>query len=131
MTFLSIIIPFDTAERYLKDCLDSIAYHKLDDTEVIIILNGNKENVDDLIESYHDLNIITKSFDQRLGVAAARNQGLEIATGKYVYFIDADDYVHDDALVKLVDVAKSSDADFINKAWAFGPGSETKIPCVV
>ena len=114
MTFLSIIIPFDTAERYLKDCLDSIAYHKLDDTEVIIILNGNKENVDDLIESYHDLNIITKSFDQRLGVAAARNQGLEIATGKYVYFIDADDYVHDDALVKLVDVAKSSDADFIN-----------------
>ena len=55
MTFLSIIIPFDTAERYLKDCLDSIAYHKLDDTEVIIILNGNKENVDDLIESYNHL----------------------------------------------------------------------------
>ena len=114
MTFLSIIIPFDTAERYLKDCLDSIAYQKLSDTEVIIILNGNKESVDDLINSYDDLNIITKSFNERIGVASARNQGLEIATGEYVYFIDADDYVYENALHKLVDVAKSTNADFIN-----------------
>ena len=114
MVFLSIIVPFDTAERYLKDCLDSLAYQKFDDCEIIIILNGNKENVDELIDSYNDLNIITKRFDERLGVGKARNEGLDCANGEYVYFMDADDYLDDNALVKLVDVAKNSNADFIN-----------------
>lgn len=114
MTFLSIIIPFDTAERYLKDCLDGLAVQKLDDSEVIIILNGNEENVDDLIASYSDLNIVTLSFAERLGVGRARNEGLKIAKGKYVYFIDGDDYLFDGALDKLIDVAKSTDSDFVN-----------------
>ena len=114
MTFLSIIIPFDTAERYLKDCLDGLSEQNIKDFEVIIILNGNKENVDDLISSYENLNILTKSFDQRLGVSRARNEGLKMASGKYVYFLDADDYLYEGALDKLVDVAKATDYDFIN-----------------
>ncbi|MBR4448490.1 bifunctional glycosyltransferase family 2 protein/CDP-glycerol:glycerophosphate glycerophosphotransferase [Methanobrevibacter sp.] len=114
MIFLSVIIPFDTVERYLKDCLDSLFEQNLEDCEIILILNGNKENVDDLLNQYPDLNIITKSFDQRLGVARARNEGLKIATGEYVYFIDSDDYLYKDALVRLVDVAKETHADLIN-----------------
>lgn len=114
MTFISIITPFDTAERYLKDCLDSISNQNLDDIEIIIILNGNEEDVTELIESYDDLNIITKSFDERIGVARARNEGLDIASGEYVYFLDADDYLYENALVKLADAAKSTGADFIN-----------------
>ncbi len=113
MIFISIIIPFDTVERYLKDCLDSLVEQNLTDYEIILILNGNHENIDDLLKEY-DLNIITKSFDERLGVACARNEGLKIANGEYIYFIDADDYLYKDALAKLVDVAKSTGADFVN-----------------
>ena len=114
MTFLSIIIPFDTVERYLKDCLDSISEQNIDDYEIILVLNGEKENVNDLINSYDNLNIIVKSFDERLGVARARNEGLKMAGGEYVYFIDSDDYLYKNALEKLVNTAKATHADFIN-----------------
>lgn len=113
MTFLSIIIPFDNVERYLKDCLDGLAEQDLTDAEVILILNGDHENIDDLLKEY-TFNIITKTFPERIGVAKARNEGLKIAKGEYVYFIDSDDYLYYDSLDKLVNVAKSTHADLIN-----------------
>ena len=58
MTFLSIIIPFDTVERYLKDCLDSLSEQNIDDSEIILILNGEMEDVTDLLKQYDNLNII-------------------------------------------------------------------------
>ena len=114
MTFISIIIPFDTVKRYLKDCLDSLREQNIDDCEIILVLNGAGENVDDLLKEYDDLNIIIKSFDSRINVSKARNEGLKIAEGQYVYFIDSDDYIYQDALSKLIDVAQKTNADFIN-----------------
>jgi CDP-glycerol glycerophosphotransferase len=115
MTFLSIIIPFDRPLRYLKDCLDSLSEQKMEDTEVILIINGNEEDISDLLKGYDEkLNLILKQFDERLGVGKARNEGLNLATGKYVYFIDSDDYLYSNALEKLIEVAHQTDADFIN-----------------
>ncbi len=116
MNFISVIIPFKKGKRYLRDCLDSLSNQKLENEEIIIIINGNsEEDINDLIDSYtEELNIIVKTFEDELGVAKARNEGLKIAHGKYVYFIDSDDYLYDDALSKLIDVAFKSDADFIN-----------------
>ena len=115
MTFVSIIIPFNISERYLKDCLDSIYDQNLDDSEVILILNGLSEDLSNLLGEFENkLNLIVKTFDEELNVSEARNEGLKIADGKYVYFIDSDDYLYKDALLKLVDVAKKTDSDFIN-----------------
>ena len=124
MTFLSIIIPFNSEKRFLKDCLDSLREEKLTDMETIIILNGiskdkeksnNLDSINELINGYEsDLNIITKIFDENIGVAKARNEGLELASGKYIYFIDSDDYIHEGCLNILVNIAKETDADLIN-----------------
>lgn len=124
MTFISIIIPFNTDKRYLKDCLQSLREENLEDIETIIILNGISENnddstnmdtVNDIINEYEkDLNIIVKSFDNSITVAKARNTGLEIASGEYVYFIDGDDYIFKGGLNKLIEVSKETNADFIN-----------------
>ena len=114
MTFISIIIPFDTVKRYLKDCLDSLREQNIDDCEIILVLNGAGESVDDLLKEYDDLNIIIKSFDSSINVSKARNEGLKIAEGQYVYFIDSDDYIYRDGLSKLIDVAQKTNADFIN-----------------
>lgn len=116
MSFISVIIPFKKGKRYLRDCLDSLSDQNLENEEIIIIINGSfEEDINDLIDSYtNKLNIIVKSFENELGVARARNEGLKIAQGKYVYFIDSDDYLYEDALSKLIDVAFKTDADFIN-----------------
>lgn len=124
MTFISIIIPFNSEKRYLKDCLQSLREENLEDIETIIILNGiskdkedstNTYTVNALISEYeNDLNIIVKSFDDSIGVSKARNIGLEIATGEYVYFIDGDDYISKGGLDKLIEVSKETNADFIN-----------------
>lgn len=113
MTFVSIIIPFNRSKRYLKDCLDSLSEQNLTDEEIILILNGVTEDIDELLNSY-DLNIVTKSFESEIGVSKARNEALKIAKGEYVYFIDSDDYIYLDGLSKLINVAKSTNADLIN-----------------
>ena len=112
MTFLSIIIPFKKGKRYLKDCLESIREQNLSDFEIILIVNGAVENIDDLISEFD--NIIVKTYADEIGVGKARNESLEMASGEYVYFIDSDDYIYQDGLSKLVDCAKKTDADFIN-----------------
>ena len=115
MTFISIIIPFKKGKRYLKDCLDSLACQKLENEEIIIIINGNdEEGIDRLIDDYEDLNITAKRFDEEMGVAKARNEGLKMAEGEYVYFIDSDDYIYADGLSKLIETARKTGGDFIN-----------------
>ena len=59
MTFITVIIPFNRSKRYLKDCLDSLSQQNLEDEEIILILNGVKEDIDDLL-AFYDLNITIK-----------------------------------------------------------------------
>ena len=110
MTFLSIIIPFKKGKRYLKDCLDSIREQRLKDYEIILIVNGSDENIYGFTSKFK--NITVKKYDSVIGVGKARNEGLKIATGEYVYFIDSDDYIYEKGLSKLVKVA--TNASFIN-----------------
>ena len=112
MTFLSIIITFKKGKRYLKDCLESIREQNLSDFEIILIVNGAVENIDDLISDFD--NIIVKTYADEMGVSKARNEALEMASGEYVYFIDSDDYIYRDGLSELVGCAKKTGADFIN-----------------
>ena len=115
MTFLSVIVPFKKGERYLRDCLNGLAEQNLEDSEVILVLNGVEEDLRALLDEFNEkLNLIVKEFDEAIGVAKARNVGLDLSNGKYVYFIDSDDYIYKDGLSKLIDAAKETDADFIN-----------------
>jgi len=115
MTFISIITPFNKGKRYLEDYFDSLIDQNLEDYEIILIVNGASEDISDMLDEYSSkLNLIVKSFDEEINVGQARNEGLKIATGKYVYFMDSDDYIYSDGLSKLINVAKDTDADFIN-----------------
>ena len=110
MTLVSIIIPFNKTRRYLKDCLESLRQQNLQDVEIILILNGVTEDIDDLLTE----DMVIKTFDNEITVSRARNEGLNIANGEYVYFMDSDDYLYDDSLNRLMDFARKTNADFIN-----------------
>ena len=95
MTFLSIIVPFKKWKRFLKDCLDILAQQNLEDSEVILIVNGAEENLDDLLEEYKNvLNLVVEEFRDELGAREARNIALNKASGKYLYFLDSDNPIN-------------------------------------
>lgn len=94
---LSIIVPIYNASKYLNRCIDSILNQGLDenDYEIILINDGSTDNSLSICNRYVDTKpSIIKVIDKlNEGVAAARNCGINHALGKYIYFIDADDYL--------------------------------------
>lgn len=89
---LSIIIPIYNGRKYLRQCLESIIREIDDEAEIIIVNDGSTEEIDDIIELYKNYNI--KYFKKsNQGVSIARNFGIERASGKWIMFVDADDYL--------------------------------------
>ena len=92
---LSIIIPVFNAENTLKRCLDSVLQQKDDELEIVVINDGSKDLSDETMQEYklRYPEIISYYKKQNTGVADTRNYGIEKAKGKYIMFLDSDDYI--------------------------------------
>lgn len=111
---ISIIVPFHKGETFLKDCLDSLKDQAYRDIEVLLICDRvRKEELDFLTEYQQELQIKVYHLKNKTGVAAARNLGLDMATGDYVYFLDSDDYLYGNTLENLISAAQDRDDDII------------------
>lgn len=114
---LSVIIPLYNCQRFICQCLDSIYAQGMEDCEVIVVDDGSTDNSRDLVAGYAVAHTNLVLINQEnSGVAMARNTAIECARGKYITFVDADDMLVDGSLRRLVDIAKSYDADMV-KAW--------------
>lgn len=92
--FLSIIIPVYKVEPYLRECLDSIATSPLDCWEAILIDDGSPDGCPQICDEYAAKDKRFRVIHQKnAGVAAARNAGLDVAQGEWVWFVDSDDVV--------------------------------------
>lgn len=112
MKLLSIIIPVYNAEKYLKECIDSIANEINDSIELIIVDDGSTDSSSDIYGKYDNENI--KIFkNKNYGVSFSRNYGLKKATGKYVCFVDADDFMTKGWSKIVLDEIKENDNDLI------------------
>jgi glycosyltransferase involved in cell wall biosynthesis len=110
-TKISIIVPVYNAEKHLRQCLDSIINQTLKEMQVIIINDGSTDNSKQVILDYvskDDRILFIDSTNE--GVSVARNKGMEKATGKYVGFVDADDYLDTTMYQRLFDIAEEKDA---------------------
>lgn len=94
----SIIIPAYNAEAYLRRCLDSIFSQEFNDHEVIVINDGSTDSTAVILEQFPQVKVISQNNH---GMATARNQGLAIAQGDYILFVDSDDELMPQALSKL------------------------------
>ena len=116
---LSIIIPLYNCEKYIKQCLDTIFRQEMNESEfeVIVIDDGSKDSGYSLASEYakrHQNILVVKQENQ--GVACARNNALEKATGDYVTFVDADDMLVSGSLSTLIKIAVENKADIVKAA---------------
>lgn len=99
----SFIVPVYNTSKYLKKCLDSLAGQNFKDFEIIIVNDGSTDNSKNIISEYEEKYNNIKVINQKNGgLSVARNNGVKGATGKYLIFIDSDDYVETN-LLKEVD----------------------------
>lgn len=114
LPLISVIVPIYNAEKYLVRCLDSIVAQNYDKLEIILVNDGSSDKSPMICDDYAFKDERVKVIHKiNSGVSEARNSGLDIATGDYVYFADADDWIEANAFVTLVEVLTKSPCDII------------------
>lgn len=95
MPKFSVIIPVYNAEKYIDECVQSLLNQKYKDFELILVNDCSTDNSLELCKHYEkqDNRVMVLSQEKNQGVSAARNHGLEHASGKYILFVDSDDFV--------------------------------------
>lgn len=110
---ISLIVPIYNVERYLAECLDSIAQQTYRDFEVILVDDASTDDSMRIAEQYADkddrFQIIHHAENR--GLAAARNTGIANAHGEYIAFADSDDWITNDYLEKLFEMLTQHNAD--------------------
>ena len=111
---ISVIIPVYNVEQYIDKCLDSLVKQTFKDLEIIIVNDGSPDNSEAIIKKYEKKYKNIKYFKKENGgQSSARNFGLKHATGRYITFIDSDDYVSYDMYEKMYEKATSGDYDVV------------------
>lgn len=114
-TAVSIIVPVYNKEKYLSECVDSILRQNFKDFELILVDDGSKDSSWNIIKEYANKDKrVVPVHQENAGVSAARNAGLDRAQGKWICFVDADDYLPKDGIQILVEHGEKSNADIVN-----------------
>ena len=109
---VSVIIPVYNVLDYIDACLSSVINQTYQNLEIIVINDGSTDGSDEICLDYaHTDARIIFSSQKNEGQSVARNKGITISTGKYLFFIDSDDRLHPDAIRFLVDALQSNEAD--------------------
>ena len=109
---ISVIIPMHNTEQYLSRCLDSILNNTYKNLEVICVDDGSTDNSFDMIHQYAEKDSrVVPIWQKNQGVSAARNTGLDHASGEFVALVDSDDWVHPEYFSELMSAQNKFDAD--------------------
>ena len=112
MKKISVIIPVYNTEKYLKRCVDSVREQTYGNLEIILVDDGSPDGCPQMCDAFaaedDRIKVIHK---ENAGVAAARNTGLDVATGEYLTFVDSDDYIAPEMYQSLLDVLMQTDSD--------------------
>lgn len=111
---ISIIIPAYNIEKYIVECVDSILKQGISDYEIIIVNDGSTDNTASILSELERIDDrITILNKTNGGVSSARYEGLSISKGKYVMFVDGDDWLTDDCLVAVSSIIEQYSPDII------------------
>ena len=113
MKNLSILVPAYNVEKYIEECIDSLL--DLDTNyEIIIINDGSTDNTKQILQKYKKIKYIKIINQENMGIAHTRNNLLKNATGKYIFFIDSDDYINKEKFNELLKQVNNQDLILFN-----------------
>ena len=130
--FFSVIVPIYNVEKYLEECIESVLKQSFKDYELILVDDGSNDESGKICDSYANqysqISVIHKSNG---GLSDARNVGTKSANGKYIIYVDSDDYILDSLFLQDVyDKAQDKDYDLIlYKFQKFYDGKSKLLPC--
>ena len=113
---LSIIVPVYNVEKYLRKCVDSLLTQDLppEEYEIILVDDGSTDQSGTICDEYAaDHPIVKAMHQQNGGLSAARNSGVAVAQGRYVQFVDSDDYLEPNMLKTLVEKMETDQLDVL------------------
>ena len=94
LPLISVIIPVYNVEKYLKKCIDSVINQTYTNLEIILVSDTSPDNCEKICDDYAEKDSRIKVIHkEKNGLSAARNAGIDIASGKYIGFVDSDDYI--------------------------------------
>lgn len=118
---VSVVVPVYRVEKYLHECMASLLAQSFRDFEVILVDDGSPDSCPELCEGYaagnppeNGLPCVRVLHKRNEGLGMARNSGMDLASGKYIFFLDSDDILRDDALERLYEVAERSGAQAVH-----------------
>lgn len=109
----SIIIPCYNVEPYVKQCIDSVLASTYRNIQVIVVNDGSQDGTADVLAAYEDRKNVRLITQENKGLSAARNRGLQEAMGKYVMFVDSDDWIEASCVEKAVGAMEERRADLL------------------
>lgn len=124
---LSIVIPVYKVEKYVEKCLRSCAEQDIssDEYEIIVVNDGSPDKSLEIVEhvakKYNNITVISQ---ENQGLSLARNKGLSLAKGDYIWFVDSDDWIEKDVLKKLTTLCTENDLDILHFCAANVIGGE-------
>lgn len=120
---VSVIVPIYNVEKYLEECMHSLINQTLKDIEIIMVDDGSPDNCPKMCDKYAKKDSRIKVIHkENAGLGFARNSGIDVATGKFVAFIDSDDFVDLNMFEHLYQVAKEYNADEVRCGIKFYDG---------
>lgn len=108
---ISVIVPIYNVEDYLTRCLESIIHQTYDNLEIILVDDGSPDQCGNICDKYKEKDErIIVIHQKNKGLSEARNSGIEIATGAYLFFVDSDDYIKEEMVEHLYNNLKENTA---------------------
>lgn len=115
---VSIIVPIYNSENTIERCVNSLISQTLKEIEIILVNDGSNDNSLELINNFAQKDTRIKVLDKNnKGVSSARNHGINNSEGKYIMFVDSDDYLEEDICKKSYEFAEKNKLDFVSMGF--------------
>ena len=125
---ISVVVPVYNVEKYLSRCVDSILAQTYENLEIILVNDASTDTSGEIISKYteQDERIVKVEHETNRGLFQARLTGAAIAHGKYLAFVDSDDYISIDWYRKLLQKAEETGSDIVVGEWCFDNDGQYK-----